>query len=167
MLKQTPNIPKQDVSTPDAKKIGKFADSQRISAGISGGLSLGGAAFKAFKDYQTLDEQLAEMRTVNRKVMGIDTPMLQEAKNGKLPEFSNGLSNILEGTGGGAMLGGSIVPGWGHVIGGLAGAAITGIGELVSEGRQNEIKKSKNNIVTSINNASHNSSVGIAQRILN
>lgn len=120
---------------------------QSIGGAIQSGTSFAGALVDAFTTDASVDKFIADAGTSEGSIGGIKYQRINPFKDGKLPEYSNGLGTVLNTAGSGASFGasvGTLVPGIGTGIGALAGGLIGGIaggiGSLISGNKEEEIK---------------------------
>lgn len=128
-----------------AEKATRFQ--QGIGSAVQSGIGFAGSLVDAFTTDASVDKFIADAGTSEGSIGGIKYQRINPFKDGKLPEYSNGLGTVLNTAGSGASFGasvGSIVPGIGTGIGALAGGLIGGIaggiGSWISGNKEEEIK---------------------------
>lgn len=144
MPSKLPDITKDYVQQ---QALDKLSKAQSIGDTIQSGIGFAGALADAFTTDASVDKFIADAGTSEGSIGGIKYQRINPFKDGKLPEYSNGLGTVLNTAGSGASLGasvGSIVPGIGTGIGALAGGLIGGIaggiGSWISGKKEEEIK---------------------------
>lgn len=93
-------------------------------AGITqGALGFAGAMMNAWGPVKSTNELLADAGTSNQSIMGVSYTAQNNVDEGALKKQANAetANGTLQGAASGAMLGGSIVPGWGHAVGAVVG----------------------------------------------
>ena len=129
-----------------AEKASRFQQGGAMA--IQSGIGLAKSAINAFTTDMTADKYLANAGTSEGNIGGIKYQRINPIyKDGKLPKYSNGLTDIIDTTGQGAAFGGavgSIVPGIGTLVGtgagAVLGAAIGGIGSIFKSDAEEEAK---------------------------
>lgn len=150
--------PDLNIDLTQAEKASRFQQGGAMA--IQSGIGFAKSAINAFTTDMTADKYLANAGTSEGNIGGIKYQRINPIyKDGKLPKYSNGLTDIIDTTGQGAAFGGavgSIVPGIGTLLGTGAGAVLGGItgaiGSIFKSDAEEEAKNAARQKRLAINN---------------
>lgn len=128
----------EELKLQKAEKDSRFQQGGAMA--IQSGIGLAKSAINAFTTDMTADKYLANARTSEGNIGGIKYQRINPIyKDGKLPKYSNGLTDIIDTAGQGAAVGSTFGP-WGAAIGGVAGGILGGIGSIFASDEEERIK---------------------------